>query len=71
MAKMTGAVFVTSMDEVQPLILTEAGHIVAGDAVLHHAEGPCMVLARLGDHLMVEADMTLDPDDAAGGHRSG
>jgi hypothetical protein len=56
MAKMSGPVFVTRVDEVEPLILSGADGIVAGDAVRHHAEGPCLVLARLGDHLMVEAE---------------
>ena len=56
MAKTSGPVFVTRVDEVEPLILSGAEGIAAGDAVRHHAEGPCLVLARLGDHLMVEAD---------------
>jgi hypothetical protein len=71
MAKMNGPVFVTSLDEVEPLILSEAGKIVAGDAVMHHAEGPCMVLARLGDHLMVEADLSPSLEDPLAGQRSG
>ena len=54
-----GTVFVARVDEVEPLILYEAGCIVAGDAVRHPAEGPCLVLARLGDHLMVEAEGPL------------
>lgn len=57
MAKMCGTVFVTRVDEVEPLILSQPGSIAAGDAVRHHAEGPCVVLARLGDHLMVEAEI--------------
>ncbi len=69
MAKMLGSVFVTNVDDVQPLILTQAGEIVAGDAVLHHEEGPCTVLARLGDHLMVEAEPV--PDEPLAGQRAG
>jgi hypothetical protein len=69
MAKMTGSVFVTRVDEVEPLILFEAGSIVPGDAVRHHAEGPCLVLARLGDHLMVEADVA-PPEYPEAGNRS-
>jgi hypothetical protein len=57
MAKMTpGSVFVARLDEVEPLIQYTAGSIGVGDAVQHHVEGPCMVLARLGDHLMIEAE---------------
>ncbi len=70
MAKMNGPVFVTRVDEVEPLILSEAGSIVAGDAVRHPAEGPCMVLARLGDHLMVEAEIAPPEAYAEGNSRS-
>lgn len=51
-----GTVFVARVDEVEPLVSSEAGSIAAGDAVRHPAEGPCLVLARLGEHLMVEAE---------------
>lgn len=70
MAKMNGPVFVTRVDEVEPLILSEAGSIVAGDAVRHPAEGPCLVLARLGDHLMVEAEIAPPEAHAEGNSRS-
>ena len=70
MAKMTGTVFVARMDEVEPLILSQAGSIAAGDAVRHLAEGPCMVLARLGDHLMVEAEIPPETEPPAVHHRS-
>lgn len=53
-----GSVFVARVDEVEPLIQYRAGSIDVGDAVRHRAEGPCMVLARLGDHLMIEAEFT-------------
>jgi hypothetical protein len=56
MAKTLGPVFVASVGEVSPLILQAAGEIAPGDAVLHQEEGPCVVLARLGDRLMVEMD---------------
>lgn len=57
MAKMNaGSVFVARIDEVEPLIQHRAGDIGIGDAVQHRDEGPCTVLARLGDHLMVEAE---------------
>lgn len=57
MAKVNlGSVFVARVDEVEPLIQYSAGSISVGDAVQHHLEGPCTVLARLGDHLMVEAE---------------
>ncbi|HZR37856.1 MAG TPA: hypothetical protein VFA75_20970 [Nevskia sp.] len=62
MAKLTlGSVFVTRVDEVEPLIQYTAGHIGIGDAVHHPLEGPCTVLARLGEHLMVEAERRLAP----------
>ena len=70
MAKMSGPVFVTRVDEVEPLILSGADGIVAGDAVRHHAEGPCLVLARLGDHLMVEADPAPSAEYLEAGSRS-
>ncbi len=57
MAKMNlGSVFVARIDEVEPLIQYQSGNIGIGDAVRHREEGPCTVLARLGDHLMVEAE---------------
>ena len=59
MAKINvGSVFVARIDEVEPLIQYQAGSIGVGDAVRHAAEGPCTVLARLGDHLMIEAELT-------------
>lgn len=65
MAKVNvGSVFVARIDEVEPLIQYRAGDIGIGDAVRHRDEGPCTVLARLGDHLMVEAE-------AAGGYAAG
>jgi hypothetical protein len=53
-----GSVFVARIDEVEPLIQYSAGSISIGDAVRHREEGPCTVLARLGDHLMIEAELT-------------
>ncbi len=68
MAKMTlGSVFVARLDEVEPLILCTPGRIGAGDAVHHHLEGPCMVLARLGEHLMVEAERRMEPASSRSG----
>jgi hypothetical protein len=57
MAKMKlGLVFVARVDEVEPLIQYDPSSIGIGDAVHHRDEGPCVVLARLGDHLMIEAE---------------
>jgi hypothetical protein len=52
-----GLVFVTRIDEVEPLIQYDRSSIGIGDAVQHRDEGPCVVLARLGEHLMVEAEI--------------
>ncbi|HWY23969.1 MAG TPA: hypothetical protein VNX47_03560 [Nevskia sp.] len=66
MAKINmGSVFVARIDEVEPLIQYSAGNISIGDAVRHREEGPCTVLARLGDHLMVEAELTPEYAPAA------
>ena len=57
MAKMNiGLVFVARVDEVEPLVQYDGASIGIGDAVHHREEGPCVVLARLGDHLMVESE---------------
>lgn len=51
-----GLVFVARIDEVEPLIQYDGTRIGIGDAVHHREEGPCVVLARLGDHLMIESE---------------
>lgn len=58
MAKVAGSVFVTKLEEVETAVPSEVGSIVAGDAVHHQDEGPCLVLARIGDNLMLESEVT-------------
>jgi hypothetical protein len=50
-----GSVFVVRVDEIEPPARRARAELRIGDAVQHPAEGPCVVLARIGEHLMVEA----------------
>jgi hypothetical protein len=58
MDTMPESAFLTNMDEIELVEFADARSVVAGDSVRHRARGSCLVLARIGDTLMVEQHAT-------------